>query len=318
MAKVMLTTALNLALIALLIPGVAQAWTFVLADTVRVDHRSISLANLSKTELPAEVADMVVGQASQPGSKVVINRRTLLRQLVAEGQAAGVSFRGPNQCVVIRTGTLLSPDSLREDLRRALQPRVPSSLPGAPSAWFELEMPQSIPAVAGQDYQVGLAQNMVLQPGRHQVKVQLHSSGDLVEFPVTVVLHQFNETARARLKIKRGDVLNTELFNWEWTDLALAKQKTDLYGREALQGTSCSRTISAGNYLRYSDLKATPMVFAGDRVELTVLRGGLAVSVPATARQEGSVGQTIPVINELTKRLVNARVKGPGLVEWRN
>ncbi len=56
---------------------------------------------------------------------------------------------------------------------------------------------------------------------------------------------------------------------------------------------------------------------AGDAVEMTVIRGTVTVTVRATARQPGCLGQTIPVRNELNGRLVNARVAGPGLVEWR-
>ena len=82
-------------------------------------------------------------------------------------------------------------------------------------------------------------------------------------------------------------------------------------------GASPTRNLKAGDYLRQSDLKETPIILAGDSVELRVNRGQVVVSVRALARQNGCLGQTIPVRNELTGRLVNARVAGPGLVEWR-
>ena len=48
-----------------------------------------------------------------------------------------------------------------------------------------------------------------------------------------------------------------------------------------------------------------------------MIRGSVAVTLRCVARQPGTLGQTIPVRNELNGQLVNARVAGPGLVEWR-
>ena len=76
--------------------------------------------------------------------------------------------------------------------------------------------------------------------------------------------------------------------------------------------------MTAGDQLRAGDLKPIPAIRAGDMVDLEIQRGGLTVTVRGLARQAGCLGQTIPVRNELNGRLVNARVKGPGLVEWRN
>ena len=88
-------------------------------------------------------------------------------------------------------------------------------------------------------------------------------------------------------------------------------------GRECILGCSSARGLKAGHLLRMADLKETPVVLAGDSVDLRVIRGQVCVTVRAVARQDGCLGQNIPVKNELTGRLVNARVSGPGFVEWR-
>ena len=114
----------------------------------------------------------------------------------------------------------------------------------------------------------------------------------------------------------RDQPLDEGQFEWRWVDLS------EIPGgmvacRDQLRGASAARTMRAGDPLRTSDLKPTPVIRAGDPVELIVQRGGVSVSVRAMARQAGCLGQTIPVRNEMTGRLVNARVAGPGLVEWR-
>jgi len=296
----------------------ARPWVFSMADTVRVSGKEILLSDLSRTELPPLVAGMSLGGSGAPGNIQAISRRNILRHLVTEGLASGVSFRGPGQCIVVRLGKSLDPHSLRPEIRRILQPFIPVGHPDAPATWFELELPKQLGASEGFNYEVLLTNPISLEPGRNHVSIKLAGDSENINFPVIVVLHHFSETAKAIMKIKRGDSLEPHLFKWQWVDLAVSKQKTDFYGRESLFGVSSARNIRAGSYLRQSDLKATPVVLTGDRVELLVERGSVSVSVQATARQEGCIGQTIPVRNELTKRLVNARVVAPGVVKWRN
>jgi len=296
----------------------AAPWVFAMADTVRVSSSVIYLSDLTAKEVPSHLARLNVGAAGKPGCVQVVSRKSVLRKLVTAGAASGVSFRGAPSCVVMRTGEALNPHALRPEIRRELQPLVPAAKSGAPATWFDLELPTSLAVVDGENFRIRIDRTSPLEPGRNQISIILDGTKNNLNFPVTVTLHQFSETAKARLKIKRGDPLIPELFEWSWTDLADQRQVTDFHGRDALMGACCARTIQAGDYLRQCDLKATPVVFSGELVELQIQRGGLFVSVKATARREGSIGQTIPVRNELTKRLVNARVVGPGFVKWRN
>jgi flagella basal body P-ring formation protein FlgA len=156
-----------------------------------------------------------------------------------------------------------------------------------------------------------------LAPGRNPVRCELVSGSGTFPFSVTAVLHAYGEVATARAPVRRGEVLLPDRFAWEWRDLA-GVRGTAVVGREALAGASAGRSLAAGDLLLTGDLVATPVVRSGDRVELRVVRGGVAVRTMATARQAGCLGQTIPVRNELTRQLVNARIAGPGVVEWRN
>ncbi len=296
----------------------ASPWVFTMADTVRVSTAQIHLSDLTSTAIPAPLTSLIVGHSGLPGTIQNISRKMVLRQIVTEGMAGGISFRGATSCVVVRTGETLNPHSLRPEIRRALQPLVPKTDPGAPATWFELQLPDKLGVVDDLNYRIRVAETALLKPGRNHISIELLGNNQNLNFSVMVTLHQFRETAKARLKIKRGHALDENQFVWEWADLAQPNRNSDLHGRDSLLGASCGRTIQAGDYLRQSDLKPTPVVLTGDRVELQITRGTVSVSVNATARREGSVGQTIPVRNELTKQLVNARVVGPGMVKWRN
>ena len=88
--------------------------------------------------------------------------------------------------------------------------------------------------------------------------------------------------------------------------------------REALLACSAATNIKPGHVLRQTDVKNTPVIFAGDSVDLCITRGSLEVVVKGVARQAGGLGQVIPVRNSLNGQLVNATVAGQGIVQWRN
>lgn len=131
-----------------------------------------------------------------------------------------------------------------------------------------------------------------------------------------VLCHAFGEIARATREFARNEELKPDLFQWEWRDLCLLEAAL-VSGRESLAGRSASRRIASGGLLRRADMKETPLVLAGEPVELRLRRGSVTVSVPALARQEGRRGQIITVRNSLSGKLVTGRVVASGVVELR-
>ena len=314
--KTLLLTILMGGLLGLPVASRATAgWDLVLAESAAVGGTQVQLRDVVEIEVPADVADLVLLATGRPGRTATLSRRTILRRLVSAGQAAGVRLRGADACNVRFTGRQISAERLYEEVRRALQPLVPVPVPGAPASWFELDIPDRQLNAAGQ-WQVNVQRQDVLQPGRNLVQVQVLDGEHNERFNVTATLHCFQEVARSRLDIAPQENLTDDRFTWEWRDLAGDSAGLAL-GRGAVAGQSAARNISAGRLLREADLKATPLIESGQPVELQVVRGGVAVTVRAFARQAGCLGQVIPVRNELTGRLVNAKIAGPGLVEWR-
>jgi len=313
--KILLTT---LAALLLAGPSGAAPWVCAMQDTVQVANSQVRLADITSGELPVAAADLSVGHSPAPGKSLIIHQRGVLRRLVTAGLAAGVRFQGAASTVVIQDGAELDRDILRARARHLLVSLLPEQVPGAPTSSFELDLPASLPSLVAADEDLSIKPAGRLQPGRNHRALVLRGPAGRVEIPVAIHVHHYQEVAKARLEVRRGQSLHDGLFAWEWVDVGDSRKVTDLFGREALRGACSARSLRAGDYLRSCDLKPIPLVRAGDRVELTLQRGTVSVSVPATARQEGPLGQVIPVRNELTNRLINARITGPGSVEWRN
>lgn len=293
----------------------AVNWNLALPDTVVLERDVATLGDLAAGPVPANVQDLVIRAGLKPNGVVPVSRKDILRRLVTAGLARGVRLTGAEQCHLVFAGTEVTPENLREQVSRHLQKLVPQAYPGAPDSWFELDLPAVNLAAAG-SWSVESERTESLTPGRNLVRVTMVDHDRKESVTATVTLHRFGEVGRMRSDIKRDSALEEAMFAWEWRDLAELDRGIAV-DRNSIQGFSCTRNLRAGQYLRESDLKATPIVLAGDPVELQVRRGQVAVTVRAFARQNGCLGQTIPVRSEMTGRLVNARVAGPGIVEWR-
>lgn len=301
--------------LALLAPAPAGAWTVTLPDSLSVPAGVVRLGDLSLAPVPPEVAQMAVAEAGLAGETYIVTRQGVLRRLVAAGQAGAVQLTGAVRCVIRFGGGGIDPTALQAEAERVVGKLLPVAPPGAPATWCEVILPGG-PMNAAGAWSLSASGRDPLPPGRSQVRLILEDGWHRREIPVSVVVHAHGEMAVARLGVQRDQPLSETQFEWRWHDLATAPGGL-VSDRAQLEGASAARTMGAGEPLRTSDLKPTPVVHAGDSVELLVQRGGVSVSVRALARQAGCLGQTIPVRNELTGRLVNARVSGPGTVEWR-
>ena len=302
--------------VVLLLPAAAAgAWTIVLPDSATATGPVVRLGDIASGPLPAEAAAILVAEAVPGSDTALVTRQGVLRRLVASTLADGVQLAGAARCIVRFGGHALDPAALQAAAEQIVAGLLPPAAPGAPATWCEVTLPGAVGAVKGA-WGLSCSRREPLPAGRSQLQLELADGWQTRTLPATVVVHLQGEVATARAGIARGAPLEEGLFEWNWRDLAGLPPGL-VASRAALAGQSAARDLRAGEALRAADLKPTPVILAGDIVELLVQRGAVAASVRALARQAGSLGQTIPVRNELTGRLVNARVAGPGRVEWR-
>jgi len=293
----------------------AGTWRLALADTVLVDGGPVRLGDLAEGPVPAAAADLVVHAGGRPNTVVSLSRQGILRRLVHAGLASGVRFSGSEISHLVFSGQNIRNGEIEDAFRRAVQGRIPGSEQGAPATWIELDLPPLQLASDG-DWNIEIEDTAMLVAGRNLVACVLSSGDRFDRFQVGVLVHRYGEIATAIGPLDRNTPLHSGLFTWDWRDLADNPSGLSV-GREVMSGMSLTHNLKAGVQLRISDLTRTPVIMAGDVVDLLVRRGQVVVTVRAHARQAGCLGQTIPVRNEITGRLVNARVAGPGLVEWR-
>jgi flagella basal body P-ring formation protein FlgA len=293
----------------------AGNWNLVMPDTVVLTHDLATLEDIASCPVPAYVQDIVIRAGLEPNSVVTVSRQDVLRRLVTAGLAHGVKLTGAERSYLVFAGHQVDAAAIQKEVRQAIQPLVPPAFPGAPDSWFELELPELQLSVAD-SWKVEVDREKSLEPGRNLVRINVRDNDRTENFAAVAILHQFGEVGRLRQALTSDQALEENLFDWQWKDLADLDHGLAVY-RSSIAGASAVRNLKAGDYLREADLKETPVILVGDEVELLIKRRQVAVTVRAFARQNGCLGQIIPVRNELTGRMVNARVAGPGRVEWR-
>jgi len=293
----------------------ARAWTLDIVASVEIEPGNVRVADIVAAPVPERVATTVLYAGGLPGRTVTLEARGILRRLSALGLAAGLRMRGAPACRVTFTGRETTPAELAAAIEEAVAPLLPTPETGAPVAWIEITVPdRPLPLRADWRAELGAARPLV--PGRNLVPVAIVSGDRTHRFSVEVKLHAFAELPRPKQVLAADTPLRPEHFDWEWIDLCELAPGLAV-GREAIAGASAGRDLAAGQPIRRSELHATPLVHSGDRVELRIRRGRVMVAVRAVARRSGALGQDIPVRNELTGRVVTARVVASGIVDWR-
>jgi flagella basal body P-ring formation protein FlgA len=88
-----------------------------------------------------------------------------------------------------------------------------------------------------------------------------------------------------------------------------------IYKPEQILGKIIVRTLPASTALKLNMLSAPILVRRGQQVIILAEETGLEVRMAGTALMDGTSGQTIRVINSLSKRTVEGRVIQPGLIK---
>ncbi len=292
----------------------ARAWVLELKPTVTLDQAVVRLADVIVSDAPAAAGALVLRSGGKPGSSVTLGRAAILRRLVSERLAGDVICRGAEQCLVSFTGHRIALDELEQRLLAELGSWMPRDPDRGPACWLELRSELPGATVEG-EWRLELIDPNRLDPGRNLIRCKIVGQGRTVRFTATIACHSYAEVARAAQNINQDDRLTPEMFVWEWRDLDEVASAR-VIGREALKGMTAQSPLKSGDELRHASIRPEPMVRQGETVELILDRGGVAVTLRGTVREDGVQGEMVYVRNELDGRLIRARVTGQGRLTW--
>jgi flagella basal body P-ring formation protein FlgA len=112
----------------------------------------------------------------------------------------------------------------------------------------------------------------------------------------------------ARATVSEGDVREEKVETTTWN-------RRPLEDVARLAGLRTRRMIAEGTPLSEDMMEPVPLVVHGAPVTLRATSGGVTVSVPAVALEDGAAGSIITVRAAHAHERFRARVAGPGIVE---
>lgn len=154
-----------------------------------------------------------------------------------------------------------------------------------------------------------------LSRGNILVRFQVENDkGILGEWTVPFRVHLFSEVWYPRSHLRRGELASPSDFESRPVDL-LAEPTAVPATLECLLRHEYARDVMPGKPLKWTDLIERSLVRKGDVVEVSAVRGLLAITMRAVARQDGGDGDLILLQNLDSLEQFSARVIGESRVE---
>lgn len=315
----MLLAAFAVALAAL--PAAALGLEFsgsavVPGEAVRLGEVAQISASAGEQDRAAALQAVVLGQAPRPGQTRVFTRAQIALRLKAAGFApAQLTLSGSEQVTVRRPGRPLGKEEAEslygQEIARTLgvpAEKVKVTLvnwtdPVLPEGQVRLAVRAEADAIARAAATGTLTGQVdVFVDGQPQVALRPRA---LVTVSVTAVV--------AREGLAKGSlVLPGQIEEVEF-DLSRLPEGALRSAGQAV-GQQVLRPVAPGAPLKRADLTAPLLVRRGDKVTLVAEAGPVSLSVPGVAQGDGAAGQVVRVQNLQSGRIVEATVRGEGLV----
>lgn len=282
------------------------------ADTIRLsDIASAADAAASRWET---IGAIEVARSPQPGQTRFVSVDYIRIRLKQAGiDMGGILFKGPADVRVTRQATALPVKPIREAIQTAIlrqMPWPPEDVTISAIGFDEnIQMPTGelsyrIVPNRGEDFLGKTILNLHLYvDGRVVRKVWAHANISVMADVVTLVrpLGKHQHVEMEDLALKRRD---------------LAGLPSDAIRRiEDAVGNRALRMIYPDTVLRTSMISMPPVVNRGDVVKIVASSGAMTITATGLVKEQGRKGDMVRVVNTDSKRIVTARVAGPGTVE---
>ncbi|MGK9477078.1 flagellar basal body P-ring formation chaperone FlgA [Melioribacter sp. OK-6-Me] len=123
---------------------------------------------------------------------------------------------------------------------------------------------------------------------------------------ITIEIELYKTVLTANRKIKKGEILNADMFDSSEVEITSIKG-TPLFKIDEIAGKRSRTDINEGVVVTEEIIEPVPDIYLDSKVTLHVIKGNVDVSVEATARQEGRIGEIIRVITADNK-IFKARI----------
>jgi flagella basal body P-ring formation protein FlgA len=268
------------------------------------------LAELSGFSDSASLTATPMGRSPLPGKGMTLGRQAVLNKLGAALPRGSASVSCPVEVTVTRAAQKVSREQLRQALSDALKERLGPHAEVEVSGFRASEEP--LVATGDVKLEVQLPERDI-QPGTLVCSVTPWVGG--LEHPKVRLQARLDVSRKvlcATRTMKRGEEIEASAVAVETRKLGRLEQPLTEPGSAV--GKLAARAISAGQVVCAADLLHPVDMKRGEAVVIVLESGPMRLTTRGVACQNGRSGDTIRVVNLDSKREIQARIEGAGVV----
>lgn len=270
-----------------------------MARVITVNDTRVRLGDLSAT-LPKGLEVVDIGPAPAPGRRARITRAGVKNALLRAGADPSLADAMPAITEVERASKTVPAASLRQQIAQSLAPKLPAGVRIAKiHSVPELVLPLGPHHIDTKLGPLGSSMSVTVR-----VKSQGQSAG---QFPVQVLLTGTPQIPVLTKKVARNGIVKKNQVRMQpttWSQVSAQKALRP----EQLIGKKAAQPLAAGRGLSHSAVKTPPVVARGHEVSVAASGHGIHIVMPATAQEDGMLGQYIRVRPKSGTRTLRAKV----------
>lgn len=272
------------------------------------DVAEITSPQLSDNEAIVGLQKIVVASSPQPGKELALNAHQVVQRMTEEGvNLAQVGYFLPRVISVKRASRAISKDEVMEAIHSYLR----SS--GEDAQLKDVSYNDDVfvsPGTLTLQARPFLNNN----PGRLGFNLKASVDGvEAVAFAVNAAVDSWKEVPVAKRSIYKGSIVGED-------DVVMARLNTSAIPGDAAQdpksivGLEAHRNITSGEVFHREKLVTPIVVEVGSKVVMRYKTPAFEATATGVALEAGSIGQSIRIRNENSKKVISGTIIEAGLV----
>jgi flagella basal body P-ring formation protein FlgA len=269
----------------------------------------LGISTSAKSNDVKRIGKIKIGISPNPGDSFTLEGSEVvktLKQKLKEKDKIGYIF--PQEIIVTRGSRLLQSGEVKQVITEYLNKNIPN----ATIKNIILPVDRRV-ALGDLDLKVSTPLNQ--SNGQYLFPITINANSNYEKIvEIATKLKLINDVLVARYSLNTGHLINE-------TDLVRARMDTTnlpsniLDNPDELIGLEVQRVIPAGGFFKKDLVKEVPLIKSGAAVLIQYRKGILLATAKGTVIQSGSLGETIKVKNDSSKKILDAYVLSDRIVE---
>lgn len=298
-------------------PAGAGELTVTVPERAEVQGERVTLADLALITGPDgalknDLGAVFITQAPPPGRSVKLQEEYLRFRLRSSGlPLEAVAWDLPETVVVVREAQGLEAGFVR----RVFEEYLAEHAPYRDRDWELVSLRTGrLPRLPAGELTYRLLPDPSPNPTRLRLNIYLSVNGrEVGRIRAAGRINLFSRVVVAARLLPKDRVIQEGDLKVARVNIARLKHGA-LTDPSGLKGLSCRRTLQPGQPVQASDVVKHPVIRRGDTVTIVAQSGSLRVTTLGRAKEEGTVGENISVVNLGSKKRIVAQVVGPNEV----